>query len=305
MSDHTQDDLLGRAADLVPALRERVAETDELRRLPDETVKELHELGLMAVATPRELGGLGLDPGTIAEVAMVLARGSGAAAWCGGNWAVHTLLGSMFTPQAQEEVFGSVAPRMPVISTGFSPLRGTTERVDGGAVISGQWDFASGVDHAEWVVVMAIAPAGPLAHLVRRADLEIVDTWHTSGLRGTGSKDVAAQGLFVPEHRLLSMIAPGEGQSSAREQFPEVPFLRLPMGSFFGCAVAGTIVGLAQGALEMFQERTGGNVGGLSGVQVSARPEVHHKMGESAADVRAATRVLRGTYDDMRAAAVA
>lgn len=305
MSDNVQDELLAKAAALVPGLRERAAETDELRRLPDETVKELHELGLLGVAAPRELGGLGLDPGTIAELAMVLARGSGAAAWCGGNWAVHTLLGSMFTPQAQEEIFGAVAPRMPVISTGFSPLRGSTERVDGGAVISGQWDFASGVDHAEWVVVMAIAPDGPLAHLVPTSELEIVDTWHTSGLRGSGSKDVAAQGLFVPEHRLLSMIAPGEGQSSARELYPDLPFLRLPMGSFFGCAVAGTIVGLAQGALEMFQERTGGNIGGLSGVQVSARPEVHHKMGESAADIRAATQVLRSTYDDMRAAALA
>ena len=301
MSDR---DLLEAAASLVPGLRERAGETEQLRRLPDETLKELHDVGLLAAAAPVELGGLGHDPGTIAETAMVLARGSGAAAWCGGNWAVHTLLMTMFSEQAQREVFGPPAPRMPVVSTGFSPLRGATDLVDGGALITGQWDFASGVDHAAWVVVMAIGPRGPLAHLVPTADLDIVDTWHTSGLRGTGSKDVRAEGVFVPEYRLLEMGDPSEGRSAGRDLYPELPFLRLPLGSFFGCAVVGTTVGLAQGALEIFQERTGGNVGGLSGVKASTRPEIHHKLGESAADVHAATNVVRATFADMRAAAL-
>jgi 3-hydroxy-9,10-secoandrosta-1,3,5(10)-triene-9,17-dione monooxygenase len=172
--------------------------------------------------------------------------------------------------------------------------------VDGGALITGQWDFASGVDHAAWAVVMAIGEQGPLAHLVPRSDLELVDTWHTTGLRGTGSRDVAATELFVPEHRLLWMAGPGEGQSIGRELYT-LPWFRLPLGSVFGCAVIGSILGMARGAIEVFIERTAAKVGGLSGIQVGTRPDVHSRIGEAAADIDAAVAFARASYAEMRA----
>jgi alkylation response protein AidB-like acyl-CoA dehydrogenase len=152
------------------------------------------------------------------------------------------------------------------------------------------------------VIVMAMSPEGPLAHLVPQADLTVIDTWHTSGLRGTGSKDVGAQDLFVPQHRILNMIPPTEGQSIGRELY-DLAWLRVPMSSFFGAGVVSTVLGTARGALEVFVERTSGNVGGLSGVKVSARPEIAHKLGESAADIDGAEAALRASYADMRAAA--
>jgi len=282
---------------LVPQLRERRLETDELRRVPDASVSELRKLGILGLATPRENNGSDLGPDVIFEVAMELARGCGSTAWCGGNWAIHGLLGSMFAPETQREIFD--VAEFPIISTGFSPLRGSTQPVDGGALISGHWDFASGVDHADWVVVMAIGAQGPLAHLVPRAELEIVDTWHTSGLRGTGSKDVAATGLFVPERRLLTMVAPGEGHSVGREMY-ESPWFRVPMGSVFGCGVIGSILGMARGALEVFVERTAKKVGGLSGVKVGARADVHHRIGEAAAEIDAAVVFVRNMFAEIR-----
>jgi 3-hydroxy-9,10-secoandrosta-1,3,5(10)-triene-9,17-dione monooxygenase len=294
------DELVQGAAALVPALRERRTETEELRRLPDATVSEIRELGVLGIACPQELGGLGIGPDGILEVAMELGRGCGATGWTAGNWAIHNMLGPMFGPEARQELYGSGT--MPIISTGFSPLRATTTPVDGGAVISGQWDFASGVDHSEYVVVMAIGEQGPLAHLVPTSQLEIVDTWHTAGLRGTGSNDVAASELFVPEHRLLWMAGPGEGQSIGRELYA-MPWFRLPLGSVFGCAVVGSILGMAQGALEVFVERTAEKVGGLSGIQVGTRPDVHSRIGEAAADLDAAVAFVRASYAEMRAVA--
>lgn len=291
-----------RARALVPVLRERGREIDDLRRLPDDTVADLAAIGLLDIATPRELGGADVGPDGIVEICLQLARGSGAVAWVGGNFAVHNLLMAMFAPEAQAEVFGGL-DRMPRVATGFSPLRGQTVPADGGARISGQWDFVSGVDHADWVVVMAMSPTGPLAHLVPRADFTVVDTWHTSGLRGTGSKDVAAQNLFVPQHRILDMIPPTEGRSIGRDLYG-MPFLRVPMSSYFGAGVASTVLGTARGALEVFVERTAGNTGGVSGVKMSARPEIAHKLGESAADLDGADAALRASYADMRAAAV-
>jgi 3-hydroxy-9,10-secoandrosta-1,3,5(10)-triene-9,17-dione monooxygenase len=296
-------DTVERARALVPVLRERAQETDDLRRLPDASMADLDALGLLGLATPREVGGGDIGPDGIIDVCLELGRGSGAVAWVGGNFAVHNLLITMFPEEAQREVFGGAEGRMPHVATGFSPLRGQTAPVDGGAVISGQWDFASGVDHADWVIVMAMAPEGPLAHLVPRAELTVVDTWHTTGLRGTGSKDVAAQDVFVPQHRILNMIPPTEGQSVGRELY-DLPWLRVPMSSFFGAGVVSTVLGTARGALEVFVERTSGNIGGLSGVKVSARPEIAHKLGESAADIDGAEAALRASYADMRAAGV-
>jgi alkylation response protein AidB-like acyl-CoA dehydrogenase len=291
--------LLENARALVPALRERRRETDELRRIPDASVADLRELGVLGVATPRENGGSDLGVDVLFDVSVELGRGCGSTAWCGGNWGIHNLLLSMFSPEAQAEAFGD-GSGLPIVATGFSPLRATTKPVDGGAEISGQWDFASGIDHADWVVVMAIGEQGPLSHLVPRADLEVVDTWHTGGLRGSGSKDVAAQGLFVPEHRLLGMAGPGEGQSIGRELYSS-PFFRLPLGSYFGCGVIGSILGMARGALEVFVERTAEKVGGLSGVKVGARADVHHRIGEAAADIDAAVVVVRHMFTEMRA----
>jgi 3-hydroxy-9,10-secoandrosta-1,3,5(10)-triene-9,17-dione monooxygenase len=289
--------LLAGARALVPRLRERRRQTDELRHVPPETVADVRELGVLAIAAPSERGGLGLGPDAILDVAMELGRGCGSTAWCSGNWAIHNLLAAMFPVEAQDELF---ADGMPIIATGFSPLRATTTPADGGAVISGQWDFASGVDHADWVVVMAIGERGPLAHLVPKAELQVIDTWHTGGLRGTGSKDVAAQDLFVPEHRLLPMAGPGEGQSIGRELYGS-PWFRLPLGSVFGCAVVGSILGMARGAHEVFVEATAAKVGGLSGVQVGVRPDVHQRIGESAADIDAAVVFVRSSYAEMRA----
>jgi alkylation response protein AidB-like acyl-CoA dehydrogenase len=292
-------DEVERARALVPALRARAEQTDALRTLPAESVSDIAELGVVGLATPTELGGAGYGPDAVVDVCIELARGSGAVAWCAGNWAVHNLLMSMFPAKAQQEVFAAGPSALPRVSTGFSPLRARTRPVEGGALVSGQWDFVSGVDHSAWVAVMAIGEQGPVAHLVPQSDLTVIDTWHTTGLRGTGSKDVAADELFVPEHRLLPMEGPSEGRSVGRELY-DMPFLRLPMASFFGCGVVATVLGTAKGALEVFTEHTTGNVGGLSGVKIANRPEIVHKLGESAADVDGAIAVARASYAELR-----
>ena len=156
------------------------------------------------------------------------------------------------------------------MSTGFSPLRSKAEKADGGMVISGSWDFASGVDHADWMVVVALGEQGPLAFLLPTSELEIVDTWQTSGLRGTGSKDVASDGVFVPDHRIVSLSAVSDAQSPGRE-VRDMPFLRVPLGAVFGSGVIGTILGAAAGGLDEFERRTSEKLGGITGTKVGDR----------------------------------
>ncbi len=175
---------------------------------------------------------------------MTLGRGCGSTAWCAGNWAMHGLLLAMFDPKAQREVFK--ADRFPIISTGFSPARAKTRPVEGGAAIEGRWDFASGVHHADWIVLVALGPEGPLAHLVPTHEVQILDTWHTGGLRGSGSTDVTTAEIFVPIHRILNLAGPTEARTVGRELY-DSPWFRLPMLSIFTVASWGQCSGWRMG----------------------------------------------------------
>jgi 3-hydroxy-9,10-secoandrosta-1,3,5(10)-triene-9,17-dione monooxygenase len=291
--------ILADARSMVPMLREQRQELNDLRRVPDETVKALRDIGVFDMGIPRELGGPDLGADGILELSIELGRGCGATSWCAGNWAVHNLFVSVFSDLAKQELFSSdVAP---IISTGFSPARATTREVDGGTILNGTWDFASGVNHADWIVVVAVGERGPVGHLVPTSQITILDSWHTIGLRGTGSHDVQAHEIFVPEHRLVDMGVAMAGQSATRHLY-ESPFLGLPLPAYFGSGVMGSILGIAVGAVEVFTERTSEKIGGISGLKASSRPEVHLRLGEAAADVDAALRATRAVYAEMRAA---
>ena len=88
--------------------------------------------------------------------------------------------------------------------------KGPPSAVEGGYRVNGRWQFCSGVDHSEWVMLGCADPKtrGPGVHLVvPRAEIEIDDTWHVMGLQGTGSKDVVAHDIFVPAHRAIETRA--------------------------------------------------------------------------------------------------
>lgn len=288
--------MLDRARDLAPGLRDRRKETDELRKLPAKTVEEIHELGILGAMVPTELGGSDLGARAVFEVCTEIARSNASAAWIAGNWAVHGTLGAMFPAETTAELFGSSAG-MPTIATGFSPLRATTELVDGGAVITGQWDFCSGINYSDWVVVQALTAEGPIAHLIPTSEVEILDNWDTSGLRGTGSNDVVANGVFVPGHRLLNMALVGDGNSIGAKTYG-TNSLRLPLAQIFGAGVIATVIGSALAAIDAFTGRTAESLGGLTGVKRSSRPEVQHTLGKVAAEVDASISVIRATYTE-------
>ena len=95
-----REELVGKAAELVPVLRERAAKTEQFRRTPLETVGDFHASGLMRIAQPKRFGGLGLDFDHVLDVAAELARGCGSAGWCYAIWASHNWLMGMFSEQA-------------------------------------------------------------------------------------------------------------------------------------------------------------------------------------------------------------
>ncbi len=267
--------MVRRAKELVPKLRERAVRTERLRRLPEGTVRGLHSTGALRAAQPAMFGGLGLNFDSVFDVAAELGRGCGSTAWCYSIWASHNWIAGMFPREAQEEYWSKSYDTLS--STSFNPSRGQVVPANGGYRVSGRWDFASGVDAADWMLVVGNGPDGALMLMIPRSDYAIEDTWFVSGLRGTGSKDVVLEDAFVPEHRAAPMTDLREARSPGRDLHGTANY-RIPLRSILSFTLASPVLGMAQGALETFENSS-------QGVD---KPNIQIRLAESAAEVAAA-----------------
>src|SRR5947209_12509094 len=176
------EEMLARAEALVPVLRERANQTEELRRLPDETIDDLHRAGLFRMLQPKRVGGSELPFRSIVELVAVIGRGCGSTAWVLANLAAHHWLLGMWEPEAQDEIWGESPDNL--IGSALIFPRGRAKRVDGGYRLTGRWPFSSGIDFAAWNLFGAIVndeEAGtsePRIFLVPASDYTIIDTWH-------------------------------------------------------------------------------------------------------------------------------
>src|SRR6201994_3012650 len=196
--------MLARAAALVPQLRDRAARTEELRRLPPETERDLHEAGFFRVVQPKRVGGSEFDYVALVDCADALGQGDASVAWNFANLASHHWMLGMFDRRAQDEVWNKDANAL--IASSFIFPAGRAHKVDGGYVLKGSWPFSSGVDSSEWNMLASVVFSEDEADgveysvfLLNRNDYVIKDTWNATGLRGTGSNDVEVHDAFVAE----------------------------------------------------------------------------------------------------------
>jgi GTP cyclohydrolase II len=244
----THDELLARVDALIPRLRERAGETEELRRIPDATITELKAAGVFQMLAPKAVGGFGMGLETYVQVVRRLAQGDASTAWSVGHLVEHVWMLARWPQQAQDEVFAD-GPAPLAAATGAPP--GTAEKVPGGFAISGRWSFASGVMHSDWALLAVQHGDVRLQCLVPTADLELLDVWHTAGLRGTGSNDLRAEALFVPAHRALEWkrLAAADNPGSFIHADPGI---HIPMATFLNMVAPAAALGAAEHALEEF-----------------------------------------------------
>jgi GTP cyclohydrolase II len=250
----THDELLARVDALVPRLRERAEETERLRRIPESTMAELQEAGVFKILAPKGVGGYGMGVDTYVEAVRRLAQGCPSTAWNVGHLIEHVWMLARWPKAAQDEVFAE-GPAPLAAATG-APL-GIAEKAPGGFVITGRWSFASGVLHSQWAL-LAVEQDGPghskvrLQCLVPIDDVEVVDTWHTAGLRGTGSNDIHAEGLFVPAHRTMEWSLLAAADNPGSRIHPD-PMIRTPMATLLNIVAPSAALGAAEYALELFR----------------------------------------------------
>ncbi|WP_332760092.1 GTP cyclohydrolase II RibA [Pseudarthrobacter sp.] len=246
----THDELLARVDALVPRLRERASETEEIRRIPDATMAELKAAGVFQMLAPKAVGGFGMGLETYVEVVRRLARGCVSTAWSVGHLVEHVWMLARWPREAQDEVFAN-GPAPLAAATGAPP--GKAERAPGGFIISGRWSFASGVMHSEWALLAVQHGEIRLQCLVPVSDLDLLDVWHTAGLRGTGSNDLRTENLFVPAHRALEWNLLAAADNPGSRIHPD-PNIHLPMATFLNMVAPAAALGAAEHAIEVFRD---------------------------------------------------
>src|SRR6201991_2410425 len=184
--------MMARARALLPQLKERSARTEELRRLPPETERDLHDAGLFRIVQPKRVGGSEFDYVALVDFAETIGHADASVAWNFANLSSHHWMLAMFDPRAQDAVWKQDADAL--IASSFVFPAGRASKVDGGYVLRGRWPLSSSVDSSGWNMLAGIVSSDDEADgieyrvfLLPRRDYKIIDTWNASGLRGKGS----------------------------------------------------------------------------------------------------------------------
>jgi len=278
------DDALQGAREISALARELASETERERRLSDDLVSRLRASGLMLAGAPREVGGLELAPSLALQCAEEIARGDASAGWCVSIAATSGLLAAYLPPESRAELFGD--PHL--VAAGVWAPRGKARPVDGGFVVSGRWAYCSGITHAAVFFAGCIVEDGqdpgaakptPRIIAIPHGDLEIVDTWHTLGLRGTGSHDAVADELFVPAARVFSLFG---GPVLDR------PLYRFPVFGYFALSIGAAALGNARGTIDELVALAAQKVGQGSSRTLAQRSATHAAAAHAESSLRSA-----------------
>ena len=294
-------DLLAAAEAMLPEIHAAADEVDDARRVPDWLAQRLNDAGFFHLLTGREHGGMDADPVTAARVIETLSTASPSVGWVtmilatASFWTVR-----MVPDEVRREIFAEVSPGeiQPTVVAGTLVPHGRAERAKGGWLVSGQWPFASGCHHAAWMPTAAWlhdehgpirdvngAPEWRVFHLPA-SDCAILDTWYTSGLRGTGSTDYTIDYVFVPDNyvRKHSLLE----EAVLPDKRYVYPAFNVPMLS----AVA---LGAARGAVDALTELFGGKIDRRNQRPVASAFDKQADLGIATATVDSARAYLYDT----------
>ena len=289
---------------LGPTLRERALAAERAGRHSDQTIADLDATGAFDIGSPAEFGGFELSVRQQLDVVSEVARWDGSAGWTVWVGASTNWIPAGSGPRVVEEVFGSpwVGPRV-AGSSHFPASRGRAERVDGGWVITGgPWTFGSDSLWAPFTNLGCIADEGSGPYLVGVQvpldELRFLDDWKVAGMRATGSVSLKLAGdeLFVPDYRGVDFrdITGAKLDSGLKGSIWKAPSL----GWAFSL-MSGMSVGIAQGALDRFLERSAGRpIRGTTYKNQLEAPLTHLMLAEVHSKIQSATLMARANAEE-------
>ncbi|OBK82936.1 acyl-CoA dehydrogenase [Mycobacterium sp. 1165178.9] len=295
--------LHGVTDEFVARLADRADEAERLRRLPAATISDFRQTDLFRLLLPARFGGIQGPFPELLQPIRRMAHGCASSAWTLGFYALHNWMLALFDPRAQDEVFasGPVLAPAPLAPTG----RGVP--ADGGVRVTGRWSWATGALDADWVIVGALIERqdriDPALAVVPAAQVEVVDTWHTAGMRGTGSHDLVITDALVPEHRLVA-VADIYGGTALGAREHGVPTYRWPLVPALALTASMPVLGTAERVTGLFAERLSGRVLAYSGVAQKDQPAAQIRLGEARVRLSSLRALVAKTADDIEAIVV-
>ncbi|MGW5263903.1 3-hydroxy-9,10-secoandrosta-1,3,5(10)-triene-9,17-dione monooxygenase oxygenase subunit [Microbispora sp. NPDC004025] len=248
------NEVLDAVRTLLPKIAERARSTDEDRRVPAESIRELVQAGVFRMLQPKRYGGAEGDPVSFYEVVREISAVCGSTGWTVSVLGVHPWQLALFDEAAQDEVWGSDQDAL--ISSSYAPV-GRLVPVEGGYRLSGRWRFSSGCEHASWAMVGGLVlgdqgrPVDFMTVLVPRSDYLIADVWDVIGLRGTGSNDILVEDAFVPAHRVMRNYEMAQLRGPGQKVNPG-PLYRIPFGTVFTTTITAPVIGMAAGCYRSY-----------------------------------------------------
>lgn len=295
-SEHEHADLIQKARDLAPLLREKAREAEEARMPLDEVIDAIKESGLYSLMVPKCYGGHEADLDTFFEVILELSRADAAMGWLTAFYMEHAFWFCGFPEEFQKEIFAD-KPYVLAPAT-LNMAGGAAEEVEGGYRLSGQWGWGTGIVHADWVLVGARKEDAdgnimPVFFALPREDVDTVDTWFVTGMCATGSLDIKIENKFVPNGRAIPMFELTEAITAS--EIHKGPLYKTPLVPILGFASALSILGAAQSALGAYQAQTkakiAANIARAGGtIKDEGKPSV---VANAALNIEAAELMLR------------
>jgi indole-3-acetate monooxygenase len=283
---------------LEPLIREHADDIEAERRLPEPVVRALVGAGLFNMLVPRAFGGAEANPILVCQVLEELSAIDGSTGWCAMLGASYGLFAGLLPEPTAQEIYGNSDA---IVAGSFGP-RGVARIVPGGYRVRGQWGFGSGILHSTWVIGgcrIESANSAPLrssneASPVRvlffpTREVEVLDTWHVAGLKGTGSHDYAVTDVVVPTHRAFALT---------EEPVQPGPLYTLPAVALFTAMIACVPLGIARRALDALRELAAGKTPVRSQMALREHAQLQSHLGEAEGALRAGRAFLYDAVEE-------
>ncbi|HEY8076496.1 MAG TPA: acyl-CoA dehydrogenase family protein [Labilithrix sp.] len=278
-------DGIAAAVEIIAPLAARI---EAERRLPEEAVRALVAAGAFKMLVPRALGGGEVAPREALQAIETVARADGSAGWCVMISATTGIVAALLPEETARAIF---APDDAIACGVFAPT-GRAVREGASLRVSGRWAFGSHCENSGWRMGgVMIDGEPPQAVLLRADETRVIDTWHTSGLRGTGSHDFEAKDVLVPAERLFSLVA--------SKPWPSGALYRFPIFGLLASGIAAVAIGIAQGALDSVLDLARAKHALGAKRSIAHREIVQLAVATAAAKIRAARALLHDAVGEV------
>ena len=278
---------------LRPIIEHYRDEAERERRMPPAVVSAMKDEGLFRLWLPREFGGQELDMPSYLQAIQELSRIDAAAGWTLANTGTGAIHAAFLPPAGAQEVFGDDG-----LTAGAVTPNGRATPVPGGFRISGRWPLVSGCHSASWFAGNCLVFDGPAPRMspmgmpvfmlafFKASEVQIIDTWYSTGMRGTGSNDFVVEDVFMPAERTHLVFGTQPNVGGA--------LYHLPIIALHFTASANICLGIARAAIDAFVELAQSKTPTLSQTPLAARATVHAEVAKAEAALQSACAYMHG-----------